>query len=105
VRPEGADDGGKRATPEQQADVDKRLAAYRAKHPNSERADSIDNGADDDGSGSVSALEDAQKIATMKVKPKRSMLFVWHVGEEKGFWAPSISPTIPPCRGIRSSPS
>ena len=98
VRPEGADDGGKRATPEQQADVDKRLAAYRAKHPHSERADSIDNGADDDGSGSVSALEIAQKIASMKVKPKRSMLFVWHVGEEKGLLGSQYftdHPTVP----------
>src|SRR5690348_16841239 len=98
VRPEGADDGGKRATPEQLADVDKRLAAYRAKHPGTAREDSIDNGADDDGSGSVSALEIAQKIASMKVKPKRSMLFVWHVGEEKGLLGSRYftdHPTVP----------
>ncbi len=46
--------------------------------------DSINNGADDDGSGTVSVLEIAQEIASMNPRPKRSILFVWHVGEEKG---------------------
>ena len=98
VRPEGADDGGKQATPEEQSEVDQQLAAYRAAHPHSERPDSIDNGADDDGSGSVSALEMAQYFAAMKTKPKRSLLFVWHVGEEKGLlgsrWF-TDHPTVP----------
>ncbi len=84
VRPGGAEDGGKQATPEQQAEVNKILADYRAAHPGTQRADSISNGADDDGSGSVSVLEIAQKVASLKTKPKRSTLFVWHVGEEKG---------------------
>ncbi len=53
---------------------------------NPPRADSIFNGADDDGSGSMSVLEIAEYMASMKVKPKRSTLFVWHVGEEKGLW-------------------
>ncbi|GAC1516393.1 MAG: hypothetical protein NVS1B4_11130 [Gemmatimonadaceae bacterium] len=48
------------------------------------RRDSINNGADDDGSGSVSVLEIAERLAAMAVKPKRSILFVWHTGEEKG---------------------
>jgi hypothetical protein len=84
VRPGGAEDGGKRATPEEQAEVDSVLAAYRAGHPGTQREDSISNGADDDGSGTVSVLEIAQKVASLKTKPKRSTLFVWHVGEEKG---------------------
>jgi hypothetical protein len=84
VRPEGADDGGKQATPAQQATVDSLLAAYRAAHPGSSRVDSISNGADDDGSGTVSALEIAEHIASLPRKPKRSILFVWHTGEEKG---------------------
>ena len=84
VRPGGAEDGGKQATPDQQVEVNKVLAAYRAEHPGSQRADSISNGADDDGTGSVSVLEIAQKIASLQTKPKRSTLFVWHVGEEKG---------------------
>ena len=84
VRPEGAEQGGKQATPQEQAQVDSLLAAYRAAHPGTARLDSISNGADDDGSGSVSVLEIAERVASLKVKPKRSILFVWHVGEEKG---------------------
>src|SRR5207302_873478 len=84
VRPEGADDAGKQATPEQQARVDSLLARFRSAHPGRSRADSIANGADDDGSGSVAALEIAERIASLKRKPKRSILFVWHTGEEKG---------------------
>jgi hypothetical protein len=48
------------------------------------RRDSINNGADDDGSGSVAVLEIAQAMAAMKHHPKRSILFVWHTGEELG---------------------
>lgn len=98
VRPEGADDGGKQASPEQQARVNAELAAFRAAHPGQSRQDSISNGADDDGSGTVTVLELAQKIAAMKVKPKRSILFVWHVGEEKGLWGSHYytdHPTVP----------
>ena len=45
-------------------------------------ADSIANGADDDGSGSVALLAIARQMAA--VRPRRSVLFVWHVAEEKG---------------------
>jgi hypothetical protein len=48
------------------------------------RPDSINNGADDDGSGSMALLEIAENLAAARVKPKRSVLFVWHTGEEKG---------------------
>ena len=48
------------------------------------RMDSIRNGADDDGSGSVTLLELAEAFEKSPVKPKRSLVFVWHVGEEKG---------------------
>ncbi|MDQ6829876.1 MAG: M28 family peptidase [Gemmatimonadota bacterium] len=84
VRPGGAEDGGKQANADQQAEVNKLLAEWRAAHPGTMRADSISNGADDDGTGTVSVLEIAEKLAAMKTKPKRSTLFVWHVGEEKG---------------------
>ena len=47
------------------------------------RRDSINNGADDDGSGSVAALEIAQSIGAGP-RPRRSILFVWHTGEEGG---------------------
>jgi hypothetical protein len=62
------------------------------------RRDSISNGADDDGSGTVTVLEIAEAIAAMPVKPKRSILFVWHTGEEKGLlgskWF-TEHPTVP----------
>ncbi len=48
------------------------------------RPDSISNGADDDGSGSMAVLEIAEHLAGARTKPKRSVLFVWHTGEEKG---------------------
>ncbi len=44
--------------------------------------DSICNGADDNGSGTVSMLEIAQAMTIER--PKRSVIFVWHAGEEKG---------------------
>jgi len=98
VRPEGADDARKQPTAEQLAQVSQRLAAFRAAHPGRTRIDSISNGADDDGSGSVSALEIAEYFAAMKQKPKRSLLFVWHVGEEKGLLGSRYftdHPTVP----------
>ncbi|HET9005014.1 MAG TPA: M28 family peptidase [Gemmatimonadaceae bacterium] len=85
VRPGGAEDAGKQATPEQQATFDSTYAAWKAANPSAvARLDSISNGADDDGSGSVAVLEVAEKLASLKTKPKRSVIFVWHVGEEKG---------------------
>lgn len=48
------------------------------------RLDSINNGADDDGSGSMGILEIAEAIQLAPVKPKRSIVFVWHTGEEAG---------------------
>lgn len=48
------------------------------------RRDSIRNGADDDGSGSMAVLEIAEKFARTKQRPRRSMLFLWYTGEEIG---------------------
>ncbi len=84
VRPGGAEDEGKSASKEQVEQINTELAERRKSTP--ARADSIFNGADDDGSGSVSVLEIAEYLSSLKVKPKRSTLFVWHVGEEKGLW-------------------
>jgi hypothetical protein len=52
------------------------------------RKDSIYNGADDDGSGTTSVLEIAQAFAGARgsAKPKRSIIFVWHTGEELGLF-------------------
>ena len=58
--------------------------------------DSIANGADDDGSGSVALLAIAQQM--MIYRPRRSVLFVWHVGEEKGMLGSAYftsHPTVP----------
>jgi hypothetical protein len=48
------------------------------------RRDSVFNGADDDGSGSMALLEIAENVMASRTKPKRSLLFVWHTAEEKG---------------------
>jgi Zn-dependent M28 family amino/carboxypeptidase len=48
--------------------------------------DSIYNGADDDGSGTTALLAMAEALAHTNSRPKRSVLFVWHCGEEKGLW-------------------
>jgi hypothetical protein len=61
------------------------------------RADSVNNGADDDGSGTVALLEIAQRFAGAP-PPRRSMLFVSHTGEEKGLWGSewfTDHPTVP----------
>jgi hypothetical protein len=47
--------------------------------------DRIWNGADDDGSGTVTLLSLA-KAFVAGPKTKRSLLFVWHTGEERGLW-------------------
>jgi Peptidase family M28 len=98
VRPLGLDSRNGPATPEQMAEVNRELAAWRTAHPGTARLDSIDNGADDDGSGTVTALEIAQKIASLDPHPKRSILFVWHTGEEKGLLGSTYytdHPTVP----------
>lgn len=55
-------------------------------NPNAQGEDKIWNGADDDGSGTVAVLSIAEALAKSKIRPKRSILFVWHAGEEKGLW-------------------
>ena len=70
--------------------------SLRRKH--APRIDSVFNGADDDGSGTVSVLEIAQKFASERPRPNRSILFVWHTGEELGLigsrWF-TDHPTVP----------
>ena len=48
--------------------------------------DKIWNGADDDGSGTVAVMAMAEAFAKGAQRPKRSILFIWHAGEEKGLW-------------------
>ncbi len=59
--------------------------------------DAIYNGADDDGSGTVSVLAMAEAFVKGP-RPKRSLLFVWHAAEEKGLWGSKYFteyPTVP----------
>jgi hypothetical protein len=83
-------------TPEERASIKINLDSLHAIRPL--RLDSIYNGADDDGSGSVGVLEIAERFAAAKVKPKRSLLFVWHTGEEEGLFGSTWftdHPTVP----------
>jgi hypothetical protein len=60
--------------------------------------DNICNGADDDGSGTVAMLNLARAFAISNPRPKRSILLVWHAGEEKGLWGSEYyveHPTVP----------
>jgi hypothetical protein len=95
----GAEDARPTLTPEQQSRVNAILAGVRRRSGGkSARLDSVFNGADDDGSGSVSLLEIAQYLGAQPVKPKRSILFVWHVGEELGLYGSTWftdHPTVP----------
>ncbi|SOD03560.1 Peptidase family M28 [bacterium JGI 053] len=94
----GADDPDPQLTAEQQAQVNRLVAAVRRRTGGrSARADSVYNGADDDGSGSMSVLEIAQYFAS-RPRPKRSLLFVWHVAEEEGLFGSehfTDYPTVP----------
>lgn len=49
-------------------------------------ADSICNGADDDGTGSVAVLELAEAFASAPIRTKRSLVFLTVSGEERGLW-------------------
>ena len=62
--------------------------------------DSIYNGADDDASGTAALIEIAERYAALppEQRPARSMLFVWHTGEEEGLLGSEAfvaRPTVP----------
>jgi hypothetical protein len=83
-------------TPEQWVRINALKDSLRKVYP--ARIDSISNGADDDGSGSVSILEIAEAFQKGPVKPKRSLIFIWQTGEEKGLWGSqwfTNHPTVP----------
>jgi Zn-dependent M28 family amino/carboxypeptidase len=49
----------------------------------------VNNGADDDGSGSTGLLAIAHAYAeglAKGIRPERSVIFLWNAGEEKGLW-------------------
>lgn len=94
--PQGADSFPRVMTPDMIVAFNEALQKIRKTNP--PRKDSIYNGADDDGSGTVSVLEIAEAFAKNPVKPKRSLLFVWHTGEELGLYGSTYftdHPTVP----------
>lgn len=80
TRPQGANDTVCQPTPDQQRQIDSLIARARSIRP--PRPDSIMNGADDDGSGSMVMLEVAERFA--RERPARSIIFISHQGEEGG---------------------
>jgi len=60
------------------------------------RADSINNGADDDASGTVGIIELAEAFSRTGARPKRSIIFLTVSGEEKGLWGSKYFSDHPP---------
>ncbi|MEK7830872.1 MAG: M28 family peptidase [Acidobacteriota bacterium] len=58
--------------------------------------DVINNGANDDGSGTVSVIELASALAKMKTPPKRSIIFATFYGEERGGFGSRYYGSHPP---------
>ena len=81
IRPRGANDSPRAPSADEAARISTILDSLRRLGPG--RLDSIVNGADDDGSGSMGLLELAEALSK-GTHPKRSLVFVWHTGEESG---------------------
>lgn len=67
--------------------------------PDQRDCDGINNGGDDDGSGSTGLLGIAHAFATGAAKglrPRRTMIFLWNAGEEKGLWGSQYFVEFPP---------
>ncbi|HEX5580983.1 MAG TPA: M28 family peptidase, partial [Gemmatimonadaceae bacterium] len=93
---QGANNDPRQLTIDERQSIRVNVDSLRALRP--ARLDSISNGADDDGSGSMALLEIAESIARGKEKPKRSVLFVWHAAEELGLLGAQHfveNPTVP----------
>ncbi|MGH9736564.1 MAG: M28 family peptidase [Candidatus Acidiferrales bacterium] len=59
----------------------------------------VNNGADDDGSGSTGLLAIAHAYAQgagRGIRPKRTIIFLWNAGEEKGLWGSRYFSQFPP---------
>ena len=97
ARRQGAQDTLRAVTPAEAAHIAALRDSLTRAHGGARR-DSVNNGADDDGSGTVALLEIAEAFARSKRKPARSLLFVSHTGEEKGLWGSqwfTDHPTVP----------
>jgi Zn-dependent M28 family amino/carboxypeptidase len=94
VRPSGEEDGAKQARPTQKDSIAALWETLKKEHQ--VRPDSIMNGADDDGTGSMGLLELVEYY--VKNPTRRSLLFVWHTAEEKGLFGSqwyTDHPTVP----------
>ena len=83
-------------TPEQRAGI--RVNVDSLHRIRAARPDSIFNGADDDASGTAALLEIAERMASDRARPHRSILFLSHTGEERGLLGSSWfsdHPTVP----------
>ena len=60
------------------------------------RTDSINNGADDDASGTAGVIELAEAFSQPGARPKRSIIFLTVSGEEKGLWGSNHFANNPP---------
>jgi hypothetical protein len=81
VRPMGADSRMREPTPEEATRIQALRDSLGRAHP--AKRDSVFNGADDDGSGTV-ALTELARVLSSGPRPKRSILFVSHAAEERG---------------------
>jgi hypothetical protein len=84
MRPAGANDDPDPPSNGQQARIGALRDSLRRAH-GGVRMDSVLNGADDDGSGTVTLLEIAEHLAS-RPHPRRSILFMSHTAEEKGLY-------------------
>jgi len=95
MRPMGEDSPRREPTAAEAARITTIRDSLRAAHP--ARQDSVYNGADDDGSGTV-ALAELARVLAAGPRPRRSILFVSHAAEELGLvgsrWY-TDHPTVP----------
>ena len=97
MRPQGANDDIGEPTAAQAARIRVLADSMRGAHGGT-RLDSVFNGADDDGSGTVALLEIAEAMASAPRRPRRSILFVSHTAEEAGLYGSrhfTDHPTVP----------
>jgi hypothetical protein len=82
IRPQGADSRPHAPSSEETVRIRTILDSLRKEH--APRADSVNNGADDDGSGTIALIELAEAFTKGSAKARRSILLVSHTAEEKG---------------------
>ena len=96
AKPLGADSPPHEASADEWLRIRSILDSLRKIHP--PRTDSIRNGADDDGSGTIALIEIAEALMKGNVRPRRSILLISHTAEEKGLrgseWY-TDHPTVP----------